>query len=317
MTVLTHPDPDRYRNIVIRYCAATRPAFLTVTIVAVILGLAVIYAAQGSINWFRAVITMILAVLVQAGANVLNDYHDHCNSADNLNSHLIYPFTGGRRFIQNGILTPRQTRLFACFLLLLAIPGGLWLSWICGPGLLLIGIAGFFFAWSYSAPPLQLMHKGWGEIAITASWLLTVIGTAYVQTPLFFWMPVAAGVSYALLVTAILFINQFPDYESDAAVKKCNWVVRLGPHNAAYGYFALISIAGLWLILQIGNHSLPHQSGMALISILFSLQAARQLKTFSTQPHALRPAIKLTITAALIHGLLLSLMLVLSRHQLP
>ncbi len=303
------PTPQRFANPVSRYFVATRPAFLSVTLVACLLGLASAYAGLGHIDVSRAVVTVVFALIAHAAANVLNDYHDSKNGADAANVRRIFPFTGGSRFIQNNVLTPRQTALFGYTLMASVIVAGLWLTWQAGSGLLIIGMLGLLLGWAYSAPPLHLVSRGIGEAVIAGSWLLIVIGSDYVQRGQFALTPLLAGLPYALLVASVLYINQFPDHDGDAAVGKRTLVVRLGPQSAKWGYFAIVIFAYAWLILQIGRYNLPYGCAAAALVLPLSLNAARQLNEYASQPEHLRPAIRLTIVSALLYGLILAVTL--------
>lgn len=302
----SEPTPQRYRNVVLRYFAATRPAFLTVTLAGCLIGIAAARFDGAVVDNVRAIATIVLALIAHAGANVINDYHDALSGADSANTKRIFPFTGGSRFIQNGVLTPGQTAQLGYGLLALAIPGGIWLTITTGPGLLLIGLAGLTLAWAYSAPPLKLASRGLGEFVIAACWLLVVIGAAYVQQAAFAWTPFAAGLSFALLVANLLFINQFPDRAGDAVAGKRTLVVQLGADTAKWGYFAIALIAYGWLILQVGRYNLPQACAAAALTMVLSLNAARLLREHAEEPTELAPAIKLTIAAANLHGLALA-----------
>jgi 1,4-dihydroxy-2-naphthoate octaprenyltransferase len=128
-----------------------------------------------------ATATLFFALVAHAGANVINDYYDAISGCDSANTERQFPFTGGSRFIQNGVLSLRATGVFGYALLIAVIPAGLWLTAVSGPELILIGLAGLVVGWSYSAPPLKLQSRGLGEFAITAGWLLVVVGSDFVQ----------------------------------------------------------------------------------------------------------------------------------------
>ena len=300
------PRPARFANPVVRCLAATRPAFLTVTLVGCLIGIASAHAGGAAIDATTAVLTLLLALMAHAGGNVINDYHDAANGADDANTGRLFPFTGGSRFIQNGVHTARQTALLGYGLLLAVVPGGLWLAWQTGPGLVLIGIAGLVLGWAYSAPPLKLVSRGGGELVIAACWLLVVMGADYVQRGAFDLLPVAAGLSYALLVANLLFINQFPDHDGDAASGKRTLVVRLGPQVAKWGYLLIAIAAYAWLIAMVAIEWLPQKSAAAAMTVALSFPAGRDLLEYASQPGELAPAIKRTIVAALVHGVLLA-----------
>lgn len=299
------PSRERYPNPIARYAAATRPAFLSVTLVACLVGIASAHAGGAALNLLHALLMILVALLVHAAGNVINDYFDHANGADAANTGRLFPFTGGSRFIQNGVIPAGHMGLFALGLLVLAFPAGLWLA-ASQPGVLLIGLGGVLLAWAYSAPPFKLVSRGLGEAVIVACWLLVVIAADHVQRGEFAWTPVAAGLSYALLVANVLFINQFPDHEGDAAAGKRTLVVSLGPESAKWGYFVIALVAHGWLVVQIERNALPQVSGLALLTLIMSLTAARELRDHASKPTELARAIKLTIGAALLHGLLLA-----------
>ena len=305
------PRPERYRSALARHFAATRPAFLAVTLVACLIGLASAHADGVAIDAWTALPTLLAALAAHAGGNVINDYHDAVSGADDANRGRLFPFTGGSRFIQNGVLGARHTARFGYGLLAAVVPAGLWLAAQAGPGLVLVGAAGLVLGWAYSAPPLQLVHRGCGELVITACWLLVVVGADYVQRGAFAMLPAAAGLSYALLVANLLFINQFPDHDGDAAAGKRTLVVRLGPQVAKWGYLLIAITACAWLIAMVTAHQLPQKTAAAALTVAISFPAARDLLEYATTPAQLAPAIRRTIAATLAHGLLLAAALAL------
>jgi 1,4-dihydroxy-2-naphthoate octaprenyltransferase len=303
------PTRDSLHNPLLRYFLATRPAFLAVTLVGCLLGLATSVHSGIALVPGLAAVALFFALVAHAGANVVNDYHDALSGCDAANTERQFPFTGGSRMIQNGVLGVRATAIFGHALLAMVIPAGLWLAAVSGSGLLLIGCAGLVVGWAYSAPPLKLQSRGLGEFAITAGWLLVVVGSDYVQRRGWAFAPVASGLGFALLVANVLYINQFPDVRADAAAGKHTLVVRLGVARARWGYIALAVLAHAWLALMLLLGQLPPLAALALLSAPASFGAARRLWSGAAQPAALPPALKMTILAAIGHGLLLSVAL--------
>ena len=309
------PSRERLANPLARYLLATRPAFLTVTLAGCLLGFATAVASGAVFGWGRAIITLLLALLAHAGTNVLNDYCDHLNGTDARNMQRIYPFTGGSRFIQNGVLTPRQVLGFAVALFAVTIGGGLWLLSVAGAGLFWIGLAGLAIGWAYSAPPLQLNSRGMGELCVAVGFLLIVVGADTVQRGALVSLPWLAGAPYALLVTNILYINQFPDRAADRASGKLHWVARLEPGTAAWGYGLILILAALALVSGILLGALPLAAIAALIVWIPAVQAWRQLRCFAATPEQLAPAIKLTLIAAHALPFLLATILLLTGNS--
>jgi 1,4-dihydroxy-2-naphthoate octaprenyltransferase len=306
------PSRERLANPFIRYLLATRPAFLTITLAGCLLGFATAVDGGAAFDWVRALVTLVLALLAHAGINVLNDYCDHLNGTDARNTQRIYPFTGGSRFIQNGVLTPRQVLTFAAALFVATIAGGLWLLSVAGVGLFWIGLAGLAIGWAYSAAPLQLNSRGVGEVCVAAGFLLVVAGADYAQRGAFTSLPWLAGAPYALLVANILYINQFPDREADRASGKLHWVARLQPEAAAWGYGLILLLAALALADGILLGLLPLAAAGALVAWIPALQAWQQLRLFAATPERLAPAIKQTLLAAHALPLLLAAVLLVS-----
>ncbi len=299
-------------NPLLRYFLATRPAFLSVTLVGCLLGLATAKLGGVVLSPLKATLTVFFAMVAHAGVNVINDYYDAQNGSDAANRERLFPFTGGSRFIQNGVMELNAVGRFGYALLLSVIPAGLWLAAVSDAGLIWIGLAGLLVGWAYSAPPLQLMCRGVGELAVTAGFLLVVLGADYVQRGEFAFQPWAAGLGYALLVANVLYINQFPDYKADQSAGKATVIVRLGPLGARWGYPLIAVLAMMWLVAQVGRGSLPSTAAIACLSLLFSLKAARVLMAHAAEPEALEPAIKLTIAAANLHGIALAIALALA-----
>ena len=305
------PTRDALRNPLLRYLLSTRPAFLVVTACACLIGLASA-GLRGPIDALSAAATLLFALLVHGAINLLNDYCDDLDGTDRLNEERVFPFTGGSRFIQNGVLSAQQVLRFAVALAALAVLGGLWLTSRSGSGLIAIGATGLLVGWAYSAPPLRLNGRGLGELCVALGFTIMVIGTDYVQRGAFHWLPVAAAASYALLVTNVLYINQFPDRRADEAAGKRHWVVILGARRARWLYVLIGAAAYAWLTLAATAGVLPAPALIALVSAAPTFAATRELFRHAEQPAKLAASIKLTILAAVSHGLLLAAGLLLA-----
>jgi 1,4-dihydroxy-2-naphthoate octaprenyltransferase len=253
-----------------------------------------------------ALATLVLAVLMHAAANVLNDYHDALNGADDANTQGLFPFTGGARLIQNGHVSVQDTHDLAKALIVFLIPCGLWLSVQTGGGLIVLGSLGLLLGWGYSAPPLALMKRGLGELTVAFTWGLVVIGADYAQRQHFFVIPVAVAASFALLVGNILLINGFPDALADAHVGKRTLVVRLGPRLSAWLYLILVLLAHAWLVIGVSWFIQPEPALWGFASLPISLLAFAWLFKYADQTSRLAPAIVLTIASAVVHGLAMS-----------
>jgi 1,4-dihydroxy-2-naphthoate polyprenyltransferase len=305
----TEPAKANFTNPFVRYFTATRPAFLTATLAACLLGLAGAIYSGVSFQPGKAALTVLLALLVHAAVNVLNDYYDALNGTDAINTERIYPFTGGSRFIQNGVLTLTHTAYFGYLLLGSAVLGGIWLSWLAGPGLLAIGAVGVLIGWAYSAAPLRLNSRGLGELCVLTGFLGIVVGADFVQRQSFSSQPLLIGAPYALLVTNLLYINQFPDKKADAAAGKRHLVVRLPLDKAVLLYPVLAGLALFWLVFMVEFSKLPQLAILSALPLLFSGRASLLLRQSAAQPAHLLPAIRLTLASMVGHALLLTIIM--------
>jgi 1,4-dihydroxy-2-naphthoate polyprenyltransferase len=307
------PTLDAFRNPFALYLAATRPAFLSASLMAGLLGLASAAHSGVAIHSALALTTLLFALLAHAGVNVLNDYYDALNGTDAQNIERIFPFTGGSRFIQNGVLSLAQTARFGFALMAGVVLAGLWLMEVSAPQLVYVGLAGLFIGWAYSAPPFRLNSRGLGELCVTAGFLLITVGTDFVQRGSYSAAPVYAGLSYALLVANLLYINQFPDRSADRKAGKLHWVARLEVRHARWGYVLVATLAYIWLTLLVASGKLPAWVLLSWLAMPLSAMAALQLFHNAHRPQRLAAAIKLTILTMLVHGGLLAVVLSLSK----
>lgn len=297
---------------ILTWFKATRPQFFTVIILPILLGNAIAWYDKKifSIEYF--ILSLMAGILCAAAANVLNDYFDHLNQTDILNTDPLTPFAGGSRMIQNGVLSVEQTFHYGMVLLAAAIMLGIFLIIERGFPLFLIGFIGVLSIYFYSAPPL-LHNFGLGEITVGLNYgILAVAGSYFVQTQYYSGTAFFASLPIAGFATAILYINQFPDYEADRSAGKNNCVVRLGKEKAQiyFNYLLLGSFSALLLgvILQY----LPLWSGLVFMTLPFALKAMHILKQYYHQKQALIPAIQNTIALHSFATILLTVAFLLS-----
>ncbi|HSW00532.1 MAG TPA: 1,4-dihydroxy-2-naphthoate octaprenyltransferase [Sedimentisphaerales bacterium] len=208
---------------------ASRPQYLGASAAPVLVGSALGYAATGDFNVGLFLLAVISIMALHAGANVVNDYFDHLSRNDWVNEHPT-PFSGGRQYIQRGILSPKATLLaglgylaFGCAigLIIVALTQSLFVL-----GIGLVGVLGAFF---YTAGPLQLGYRGVGEIMIGLLFgILPVFGSYYLQAQSIDWLPLLPAVIVAILIFLVILINEFPDLPADSQVGKRTMVVALG-----------------------------------------------------------------------------------------
>jgi 1,4-dihydroxy-2-naphthoate octaprenyltransferase len=248
-----------------------RGPFLTASIIPVLIGAAWV-AARGDgqpFPWLLFVLTLLGAVSLHIAANTLNDYFDWISGADPENNGYFLPYSGGSRSIELGLITPPALKRVGLAAVGVAGLFGLALLGLGRPLVLLFGAIGAFSAYFYTAPPLRLIaRKGLGELLIGLNFgVLLVAGTAYALTGTLSGTSLLLGLPIGLFITAILWINQFPDMPSDRATGKENLVVVLGLEKARYGYLALMVGAFASLVLAVTLELVPATALLMLLAL--------------------------------------------------
>lgn len=214
------PKPPQGIEGVKVWIMAARPRTLTASVIPILAGTVL---ATGQINWFIACMTMLSAVLIQIGINLINDALDFQRGADN--EHRI----GFKRVTQQGLLTPQQVLRggFLCFVLSLVvgIPLIMQGGWVVLFVLLTCIILGYF----YTGGPFPLAYHGLGEpfVLVFFGWVCTA--TAYfMQTGTVDYKPLLAGTQIGLLAVAMIAMNNLRDIKGDAQVNKRTLAVLFG-----------------------------------------------------------------------------------------
>lgn len=285
---------------------AVRPNFFTATFIPVTLGGVLAWHQFSRFNWPYFLLTLVGALFIHAGLDLANDYFDHISGNDEINR-FPTPFSGGSRVIQKGILSPRQVLggAIICFFMASAI--GLFLNYLVpGNVILALGIIGIVLAFFYGAPPLRIGYKGLGELACGLGFgPIMVLGSYFVQTGRFTWLPVFVSVPVGILIVSVLYINEFPDYEADKAVNKRTLVVILGKRKALVLYHFLLGAAYLWTILGVTLRFMPPSALITLGTLPLAFKALKVAAKEYENVYALLPANAATIGLHLSFGLLL------------
>lgn len=297
-----------------RGIAATRPAFLSITVLAVMVGLAHgTWRGPGHMVdvWPVALLALFSVLLAHAATNVLNDVADADNGSDVQNIDRVAPFTGGSRFIQDGLLTRRQMFRLAGGLFAASVASGVVLLALSDLRLVWFGLAGLLLGVAYSAPPWQLMSRGWGEAAVAGAFAVIVAGADFVVRRAL--DPASSGAAWSLAAQAalILIVNEIPDRAADLAAGKRNLIVRLGPAGAAWLYGAVATASYAVLAFALAQSSLPSASALAALALPCGVSATVLIARHVGNPRAMRWPIVLTLTQAHVFaaGLLIGLLL--------
>lgn len=283
-----------------------RAPFLPASVIPIALGTAIAWYHLGAVQVGYFLLALIAGLSLHIGSNIMNDYLDHKNGNDEANREFLRPFSGGSRMIQLGLLSPMEVLAEALFFFLVASIIGIYLTWTRGPYILVLGLVGMISGIFYTGKRFSWLNTGMGEILIGLNFgPLMALGAYYVQTQQFSWLPVIASVPVGILITALLYVNEFPDYNADKSVGKRTWVVRLGKKRAA----VLLAIGMITLYAFIGisvmKGSLPTTSLLVLLTMPVAYRAIYYAICYYQSSTDMAPGNAHTATLHLLAGLLM------------
>ncbi len=285
-----------------------RAPFFTASAVSIFLGAAIAWAKTEIFHLGYFMLTLLGGLLLHAGTNILNDYFDHKSGNDEINLEFVRPFSGGSRMIQLGLLTPLEVLVGGFLFFFFGGLIGLYLVLKIGLFILLLGVIGVVSGMFYSWPSLNWSSRGFGELLVGFNYgVLMTLGAFYVQTQQIALEPFIASLPVGFLITAVLYINEFPDYDADKKVGKKTLVVRLGRKKAVNGFIFLIALTYLSVVVGVILSILPLATLVALASSPFFLRAIKLSQAFHEKSFDLAPANAFTVMGHLITGILLIL----------
>ncbi len=248
---------------------ATRPKFFPASVLPVLAGSAWGAYVTQQFDAVVFVLALLATVCVHAASNVLNDVGDEIIGTDRRNKGRIYPYTGGSRFIQAGILSQSNMLRLGVSLLLVAAAIGVALVLLRGPVVLLFGLAGISIGVLYSLGPVKLSALGVGEIAVGMAFgVLPVTGAAWLQGAPIDATLILLSIPLGAWVGNILLINEVPDMEADGAAGKRTLPVRFGLDVTANVYLGVNTLAAAIVVLLAWWGALPLLAPLVPIGLL-------------------------------------------------
>jgi len=285
---------------------AIRPKTLPAAVAPVLVGTALAYA-DGRFAPLPALAALSVALLLQIGANLANDYYDYLKGVDRAGRQ------GPLRVAQSGLIPLPHLRRGMGLTFALAAVVGSFLIAVGGWPILALGAAAITAAITYSGGPYPFGSYGLGDLFVFLFFgLVAVGGTYYVQALRLTTTALLAATSMGLLATAILVVNNLRDLETDRQAGKRTLAVLMGDRLTRLEYTLLLAIAyALLLLLRPAGH---WSIGLLLpwLSLPTALRLIRALHQSPGGP-ALNRLLAGTARLELLFGLLLSTGLALTR----
>ena len=155
MSEQTETIPSKFQA----WLQASRPKTLTAALTPVVVGTA-IAAAYGSFRWLPALAALYCAIAIQIGTNIFNDVMDFERGAD------THERMGPLRVTQAGWLAPVAVRRGAFFVFGSAALVGIYLIYVGGWPVLLLGLASILAGLAYTAGPSPLAYNGLSDLFV-------------------------------------------------------------------------------------------------------------------------------------------------------
>jgi 1,4-dihydroxy-2-naphthoate octaprenyltransferase len=246
-----------------------RVRFLLASVIAVLVGLALNWSQNGSIEYFDAILTFAGVMALHASVDLLNDYWDFKRGIDTKTTRT--KMSGGTGVLPEGLLKPSSVyRAGVFFLVLGALIGS---YFVITYGILIAIILGFAILSIYFYST-KIVDSGLGEFFVAVKGSMIVIGTFYIQSGEVNIESILAGIVIGTLSSLVLFIASFPDHDADKSKGRKTLVITVGKEKArklfwifplfAYGVivigvvlnylpvFTLISLMSFPLIIKSG-----------------------------------------------------------------
>ena len=247
-----------------KWFANARDVSVAQSLLPSVLAVVLAISTQDFCTW-AALLAVVGVVTAHMGMNLADDYFDY--RVDMLSDREKVTRKGFRAmlvkypYLTDGSETPATLLRAIALFFLTALVCGLPIfilrtrqfgflsptgSWILLAVVLLTALLGIF----YSAPPLKLGYRGWGEWVIGIIFgPLLMTGTYYAAagtvTPLILWISIPVG----LLVINILYTHSFVERESDAASNKMTFARLLRTDKACLAAAYVFNFLPFVLIL--------------------------------------------------------------------
>lgn len=289
------PSSIKIPSLFQKWVRAVRAPSLIAAILPVLLGGGLALLDRGFDGW-TFLLTMIAVMLIQAGSNLLNEYHDDIKGAD---AHGV-----SVGVLHKGWLHPHQllTSAWICYILALLLGG--YLVSVGGWLILALGIVGVLGSILYSATRFALSYHALGEVTMfLLSGPLVTLGTYYAMVKIPYGYVLLCGVPYGLLAMAVTHVHNLRDIRHDRMIGKHTLASALPQRSAnRLLYLLLLIVYAIPILLWVMN-VMPALSLLPLLTFPLAIRIIRTVRP-TTEPFELNMAFGLTALLELLFGIL-------------
>lgn len=287
----------------------TRAPFLILTPSCILVGFASALH-EGYFNALNAALALLGSLLFHVSVNVLNEYYDYKRGTDLLTRRT--PFSGGSGALPLGLIDPSQTFRIGVGSLILGAAIGCYFIFL-HPILLPIVAAALAIVYFYT--PILVKVKitelfpglGFGPLLVVGGYITQLPKGLLDVSP----VPVLASIPVGLLVSNLLFLNEFPDYEADLATGRMHGVIALGRKKASKVYVSILSLVYASIAVPVIFSLLPTTALISLATLPLAAKASKNvLENYEDIPKLI-PSLTQNAVITLLTPVLLALGLIL------
>ncbi len=280
---------------------AARAPFLIVSVIPACLGGAIAYA-HGSFNgwWFAA--ATLGVVLAHSAADFLDDYYDFKTG---VLGHKEDQFHDSP--LVSGQVTAGQVLAAGIGCAVCALGIGILFLIRVGMPVAALALMGGLIVIFYTAPPLKLNFRGYGETALFLAFgPMLVLGVTTVLTGTLGWEPFIAGLPLGLLTMNVGHVSNIFDVPSDLASDKLTVAARVGQAKAVVLLGIFSALAYLSVLTGVAFDVLPTWTLIVLITLPLAVNVVRLTSRYE-EPDGYTPAMGQAIALTTLTGILMCL----------
>lgn len=220
-------------------------------------------AYSGKISIFFTIILLLICIFMQSAVNVFNDYFDFKKGTDTAENSSEDAFDAV--LVYNNV-NPRSVCAFGVVLLIAAGALGLYLTFVTGWMLLVIGVVGAIIVVLYSGGKTPISYLPIGEfVSGFVMGGLIPLACCYTLSGILDPWVLLASIPIMFGIGMILFTNNTCDIEKDIPAKRTTISVVLGRSKAPQVYKAAILF---WIVIIVALVGTFYSSGMPILMLM-------------------------------------------------
>lgn len=275
---------------------ASRPKTLPAAVMPVFVGTS-IAIHDGLFNPIAAIVALLCSLLIQIGTNFVNDLHDYLKGSDKKDR------LGPIRVLVSGLISENEMRIGIAVVFSTAFILGMYLVYLAGWFIFIIGVLSLIAGYAYTAGPYPLAYNGLGDIFVFIFFgFVGTIGTYYVQaqeiTMLVFWSSIPVGA----LITNILVVNNYRDLEEDKIAGKNTLAVKFGGTFAKMQYLIFMILSYSILLLVYFTYKQSIYVFLPLLTLPIAIKLVSMI--FKLSGKDLNSTLALTAKLSAVYGIL-------------